>query len=103
MKYCPFLVWSQNLAEDIAISIDFLDNLEKDQEIYKTESEADFLYFVKEGIVLLERLGKAGNEVIKDYEKHYESTYLSDEEGLLIVRKGMIFGVDGILIKEKEN
>ena len=49
--------------------------------------------------MLLERLGKAGNEVIRDYEKHYESTYLSEEEGLLIVRKGMIFGVDGILIK----
>ena len=46
-------------------------------------------------------MGKAGNTVIQNYEKHYESTYLNEEEGLLIVRKGMIFGVDGILIKEK--
>ena len=30
MKYCPFLIWNQSLAEDIAIGIDLMDNLEKD-------------------------------------------------------------------------
>lgn len=45
-------------------------------------------------------MGKTCNQIITDFEKHYETSYLNDEEGLIIVRKGMIFGVDGILIKE---
>ena len=49
--------------------------------------------------MLLERFGKVGNAIIREYEKHYESTHLNEEESLLIVRKGMIFGVDGILIR----
>lgn len=35
--------------------------------IYKDGDESDYLYFVKEGIVLLERLGKTCNQIILDF------------------------------------
>lgn len=44
-----------------------------------------------------------GNEVLKQYETHYERNEVSESESTLIVKKGMVFGIDGILLKEVES
>jgi CRP-like cAMP-binding protein len=44
-----------------------IDNFEKDCEIYRNGDEAEDVYFVKEGIVLLERVGKIQSEVVQEY------------------------------------
>jgi hypothetical protein len=73
---------------------------EKEEIIYQANSSPDFIYFVKEGIVLLERNNKLMNPVVEDYEQHYEKNEISEKDTILVVRKGMAFGIDGIIIKE---
>jgi hypothetical protein len=43
------------------------------------------------------------NPIIKDYELHYEKNEITDKDAILVVRKGMAFGIDGIIIKETSN
>lgn len=45
---------------------------EKEEVIYRANSNPDAIYFVKEGIVLLERNVCVNNPVVSDYELHYE-------------------------------
>ena len=73
---------------------------EKEEIIYQANSVPDCIYFVKEGIVLLERNNKLMNPVVADYEQHYEKNEISEKDTILVVRKGMAFGIDGIIIKE---
>ena len=58
LKYCPFIPWNYQIAEDIAITMELDSDLKKDYEIYQSDDDAEYLYFVKEGIVLLERTRK---------------------------------------------
>lgn len=67
LKYCPFLTWNHSVAEDVATTMELIDDIEKDIEIYQYGDESDYLYFLKEGIVLLERFGKIGNNIVKEY------------------------------------
>lgn len=59
--------WSQSLSEDLAVSMELISTNGKDELIYKEGDESDYVYFVKEGVVLLERIGKAGNQIIMDF------------------------------------
>jgi len=54
LKYCPFFLWSEHLSEDIA-SFMAMEVFEKNTNIYQKGDPADNIYFVKEGVVLLER------------------------------------------------
>jgi hypothetical protein len=40
---------------------------------------------------------------MKEYETHYERSDISTSETTLIVKKGMVFGIDGILLKDISN
>ena len=73
---------------------------EKERAIYRTGQPSDYIYFVKEGIVLLERTHALRNKVVADYELHYEKTHSHEEEATLIVKKGMVFGIDGVLLSD---
>ncbi len=99
IQFCPFLIWKYQLTEDLASCMD-MRHTEKEEIIYQTNSSPDFIYFVKEGIVLLERNNKLMNPVVEDYEQHYEKNEISEKDTILVVRKGMAFGIDGIIIKE---
>lgn len=55
------------MSEDLAVSMELISTNGKDELIYKEGDESDYVYFVKEGVVLLERIGKAGNQIIMDF------------------------------------
>jgi hypothetical protein len=40
---------------------------EREETVYSVLSPADCIYFVKEGVVLLERSGEAANPIIREY------------------------------------
>ncbi len=73
--------------------------LEKGQHVYARGESADQIFFVKEGVVLLERSTKV-TEILRNYESHYERSEISPSEATLVVKKGMVFGVDGILLND---
>jgi hypothetical protein len=52
LKYCPFFLWSDHLSEDLASAMT-LEVIEREQIIYSPGIQADCIYFVKEGVVLL--------------------------------------------------
>lgn len=99
LKYCPFFLWSDHLSEDLAACMSFA-TYDREDTLYLPGAPADCIYFVKEGVVLLERNTAPNNPILNEYEGHYEKEEASEEEVTLIVKKGMVFGVDGILIKE---
>lgn len=41
--------------------------------------------------------------MVEGYERHYEKTEVNEKDVILVVRKGMVFGIDGVIIKEFEN
>lgn len=45
---------------------------ERGHYIYSRGDAAEQIFFVKEGVVLLERSVMLTNDVLKDYETHYE-------------------------------
>lgn len=92
-------MWGDHLSEDIAACMDLV-TFEREETVYRPHNQALSLYFVKEGIVLLERSQALNNGLIGEYESHYEKNDISESEATLIVKKGMVFGLDGILLKE---
>jgi hypothetical protein len=54
LKYCPFFVWSDHLSEDLAACAEMVVH-EREEVIYTANGESTHIYFVKEGVVLLER------------------------------------------------
>lgn len=101
LKYCPFFIWSDTLSEDLAACMT-MEIWDKGSTLFSKGDHADSIYFVKEGVVLLERSGQLQSKVFQDYELHYERSELSSSETTLVVKKGMVFGIDGILLKDGE-
>ena len=71
LKYCPFFIWSDHLSEDLAACMS-LTVFERGQSIYSRGDPADLIFFVKEGVVLLERFSSVSNPILREYEAHYE-------------------------------
>lgn len=99
LQYCPFFVGNQSLAEDIAAFVE-LRYFGREEILYQRGELPDCVYFVKEGVVLLERDFPLHNYALKHYELNYERNEYSRQETTLIVKKGMACGLDGILLKE---
>lgn len=51
---------------------------ERGHYIYTRGDPAEQIYFVKEGVVLLERSVMLSNSILKDYETHYERNEISE-------------------------
>jgi CRP-like cAMP-binding protein len=77
LKYCPFFLWSDQLSEDLASCMSFC-TFEKEEVIYFPHSPATHIFFVKEGVVLLERNEQVGNSIVKEYESHYENNEINE-------------------------
>jgi CRP-like cAMP-binding protein len=76
---------------------------ERGKTLFSRGDQADNIYFVKEGVILLERSVKLSTDTLKEYETHYERSVVSENEATLIVKKGMVFGIDGILLKDEDS
>lgn len=70
--------------------------------LYAKDDEADAVYWVKEGMVELERkLESKHSSILIEYEKMFDQTLTKVENKTikLIAKRGMLIGVDGLFIK----
>ncbi len=57
---------------------------------------------MKEGVILLERDEPIQSANIHNYELNYERMEFKEDDVVLTVKKGMCFGIDGILIRRDD-
>lgn len=59
------------------------------------------MYLLREGVILLERSVPLRHNcsAFEEYEREHEMNSSSESDNTLVVRKSMIFGIDGTLLK----
>jgi CRP-like cAMP-binding protein len=100
LQNSPFLeLKNKYYIEDIAMN---MNEITLYGHLYAKDDEADAVYWVKEGMVELERkLESKHSSILIEYEKMFDQTLTKVENKTikLIAKRGMLIGVDGLFIK----